>query len=798
KQAQTDQAAQQVQQAKAEADRLAQLANQPGATPAQVATDGRKLALISRKISGSWGSEAAEAALTGPDTAVLSYLKTGRKQADDRDAHDRAVEVYTDSGNNAVRDAAYTVLQGDRTQVGAFLNSGQYEAAAPENRLTITRLSDKAGPAVKAAADAALRVNTPAALRDFLGKGLADAQAADDRLTATRLEDAPATEPELKAAAKVALEGPVQDLRAFIAKGQYTAQQKDRLTAVHVADIKGLIAEATAVAATAQKNAATAQAAAAYARGVADEARGYEATAKASADTAAQHVAKAQAAADAAQADATKAAAAAKTANAAKASANRDAAKAVYSANQADQSARQARWSAIQANESASAARASAEAAGKDAQAAQTAADDAHASYEVKRDAEEKARLAKLEAERKEAEKQAQAEKEKQDAIAGIEEEIKKAKEDSDNVSYLYHLFSESVHLTLDVIGGAGGVIAPGLADIADLVNCAYYAVEGRTTEALTSCIGAIPFIGDGAAIAKLAQWAKKFGSWGEKAVEFIQKLVTRLPPVCPLPNSFAAGTRVLMADGSTRAIETVRIGDEVLATDPTIGLTGSRRVSATIYGPNDRDFTDISLGAGKSLTSTDHHPFWSESQKQWTDAVDLKPGDDLRDPAGRPQRIEDVRHWNTLQPAYNLTVDDLHTYYVVAGDTPVLVHNAAPACDLGGFKSGVTPDEIAQLNREFGGETLLSGSPENMLVNASRYNSFWEKAAVVIRDIAGSHMFNNGNKRTAQAVVEKLMERNSITSGPGTAQDLRSVIDAVGKGQLHDIADIVAALRGY
>ncbi|WP_411572767.1 MULTISPECIES: Fic family protein [Streptomyces] len=82
-------------------------------------------------------------------------------------------------------------------------------------------------------------------------------------------------------------------------------------------------------------------------------------------------------------------------------------------------------------------------------------------------------------------------------------------------------------------------------------------------------------------------------------------------------------------------------------------------------------------------------------------------------------------------------------------------------------------------------------------MINASRYNSFWDKSAVVIRDIAGSHMFNNGNKRTAQAVVEQLMERNGVTSGP-TSQDLRSVIDRVGKGQLHSIDDISSALRGY
>ncbi|MFJ9917454.1 Fic family protein [Actinacidiphila glaucinigra] len=108
-----------------------------------------------------------------------------------------------------------------------------------------------------------------------------------------------------------------------------------------------------------------------------------------------------------------------------------------------------------------------------------------------------------------------------------------------------------------------------------------------------------------------------------------------------------------------------------------------------------------------------------------------------------------------------------------------------------------MTPDEITSINRGFGGETLLSGSPANTMANASRYNSFWDKSAVVIRDIAGSHMFNNGNKRTAQAVVEELMRRNGVTSGP-TSADLRGVIDRVGKGQLHDVSDISSALRGY
>ncbi|MFE3500632.1 polymorphic toxin-type HINT domain-containing protein [Kitasatospora sp. NPDC059160] len=692
KQAETDKARQEVKKARTEADRLAQAVSQPGTTPQQVATDGRKLALLSRKISGTWGSEAAEAALTGPDTAVFSYLKTGRRAGEEHDARERATQIYTDSENQAVRAAAYTALQGDTATIEAFLSAGQYEAAAPNNRLTITRLIDKAGPAVRAAGDAALRTNTPAALRDFLDKGLADAQAADDRLTTTRLADAPTTQPELKAAARTALEAPVLQLRAFVAEEQYTAQRKDQLTAVHVADVTALIAQATAAAATAQKNAAEAQRVAAIARGAANEAAGFANTAQRSANTAADHVTKAQTAVEAAQTSATNAAQSAKSANTAQASAKRDAASAVNSSRRAAQSASLAKWAAANAYESAREARASAMAAGKDARAAQDAADDAHANYEDKLAAEEKARLAKLEEDRQKAEELRKlhdktqqaadelAAKQKQDQVAAIEEEIKKQKEDNDSLNALYHIFSESVHLTLDIIGGAGGMIAPGLADIADLINCAYYAVEGRTAEAITSCIGAIPFIGDGVAVAKFGQWAKKFGNYGDKAAEFIKKLVTRVPTSCPtIPNSFPAGTRVLMGDGSSKSIEEVRLGDKVLATDPVTGDTSPETVERLIHSPDDRDFTDLTI-AGEtksgSLTATDRHPFWAENKHDWVEAADLAAGDRLRTPTGSTATVSEVRHRTDLQAAYNLTVEELHTYYVLADETPVLVHN--------------------------------------------------------------------------------------------------------------------------
>ncbi|MFE7657307.1 polymorphic toxin-type HINT domain-containing protein, partial [Streptomyces bottropensis] len=261
----------------------------------------------------------------------------------------------------------------------------------------------------------------------------------------------------------------------------------------------------------------------------------------------------------------------------------------------------------------------------------------------------------------------------------------------------------------------------------------------------------------------------------------------------------FLAGTEVLMADGTTKEIEDVELGDKVQATDPETGESGARVVTRLIVTEDDKHFNELSIATEdgvEQLTATYEHPFWSPSEDKWTEAGDLEPGMTLLTDEGDTVIVTGNRAYAQHARTYNLTVDDLHTYYVLAGETPVLVHNSN--CPLtGGFKVGVSPDEIADINRGFGGETLLSGSPANTLANASRYNSFWDKSAVVIRDIAGSHMFNNGNKRTAQATVEQLMQRNGVTSGP-TSADLRSVIDRVGKGQLHDVSDISAALRGF
>ncbi|MFK0252165.1 ricin-type beta-trefoil lectin domain protein [Streptomyces sp. NPDC090445] len=148
--------------------------------------------------------------------------------------------------------------------------------------------------------------------------------------------------------------------------------------------------------------------------------------------------------------------------------------------------------------------------------------------------------------------------------------------------------------------------------------------------------------------------------------------------------NSFVAGAKVQLADGTSKPIEQLAADDEVTATDPETGETGPKAVTATIYTTDDKKYVDVAIQTDdgvKTITTTDHHPFWSESDQAWKDAGDLKPGTTLRTDDGTPAAVVQIRTYQDVKETYNLTVADLHTYYVLAGATPVLVHN----CPAGG-----------------------------------------------------------------------------------------------------------------
>ncbi|MGW2571713.1 polymorphic toxin-type HINT domain-containing protein [Streptomyces sp. NPDC001537] len=142
----------------------------------------------------------------------------------------------------------------------------------------------------------------------------------------------------------------------------------------------------------------------------------------------------------------------------------------------------------------------------------------------------------------------------------------------------------------------------------------------------------------------------------------------------------FLAGTDVLMADGTTKDIEDVEVGDWVKATDPKTGKTKPRKVTRLIRTEGDKYFNELSIATEdgiEKLTATHEHPFWSPSEHDWIPAGALKPGMTLLTDDGSTVVVTGNRAFTKHARTYNLTIDELHTYYVLAGATPVLVHNS-------------------------------------------------------------------------------------------------------------------------
>ena len=130
----------------------------------------------------------------------------------------------------------------------------------------------------------------------------------------------------------------------------------------------------------------------------------------------------------------------------------------------------------------------------------------------------------------------------------------------------------------------------------------------------------------------------------------------------------FAAGTPVATMDGP-RAIESIRVGDRVLAQDITTGTLAFQPVVAIHLSRPSPTFR-IAVDA-ETIVATGIHRFW-KAGKGWTMARDLKPGDLLRVIGG----VASVRSIepDATQPVYNLDVAESRDFFV--GSKGLLVHD--------------------------------------------------------------------------------------------------------------------------
>jgi RHS repeat-associated protein len=257
---------------------------------------------------------------------------------------------------------------------------------------------------------------------------------------------------------------------------------------------------------------------------------------------------------------------------------------------------------------------------------------------------------------------------------------------------------SRAADVVVDLANAAAPYIKAGLkiaADaigVTDLVNCV-------TKGDLEACAWTVATVagylagGAGGGAVRAARAGTLAAKHADEAVDLVRAVkgikgakgaskaddVARKAISCPV-NSFTADTRVRMADGSTRPISEVKVGERVLATDPTTGRSGARTVTDLIIGDGDKNLVEVTVddsGTRSSVTATDGHPFWVASERRWVKAGDLVPGQRIETSDGASATVLASRGWTERERVFNLTVDGLHTYYVVAGGRDLLVHNA-------------------------------------------------------------------------------------------------------------------------
>lgn len=240
------------------------------------------------------------------------------------------------------------------------------------------------------------------------------------------------------------------------------------------------------------------------------------------------------------------------------------------------------------------------------------------------------------------------------------------------------------------------------------------------------------------------------------------------------VPHSFAGETPVMMAGGATKAIDQVKAGDQVANAAPGQMGTEIHTVERVIVTTTDHDFVDVAVaprvaasagrastrpafsgrtggrtvkrtdrvkaaavgvlgvavvaaGAGVlpvpaeggTVTTTYYHPFYDITRAAFVEARDLAAGDVLQTPTGTASVIG-VRLYHASRTTYDLTIDGLHTYYVLAATTPILVHNCnetfatrAEAKNAAYARAGIPRDSNPDATWTVGDDVTRQGQPD-------------------------------------------------------------------------------------
>jgi hypothetical protein len=142
----------------------------------------------------------------------------------------------------------------------------------------------------------------------------------------------------------------------------------------------------------------------------------------------------------------------------------------------------------------------------------------------------------------------------------------------------------------------------------------------------------------------------------------------------------FLSGTPITMADGSLKPIETIEVGDVVLAFDEATGEMKPDKVSV-VHDPVDWESYLLVNGA---LKLTPPHPVLSDGE--WVEIGKLVVGDSLTSADGSKVLIESIEVVSEPVTVYNFATNPCQTYvaggFIVHNKNPYIPNNPEPDPD--------------------------------------------------------------------------------------------------------------------
>lgn len=163
----------------------------------------------------------------------------------------------------------------------------------------------------------------------------------------------------------------------------------------------------------------------------------------------------------------------------------------------------------------------------------------------------------------------------------------------------------------------------------------------------------------------------------------------------------FTPDTPVLMADGSTKRIDQVQAGEQVLAHNPTTGQDEPATVEQTFVHEKVPTLRVTTTSGTVETTAT--HPFHVQG-RGYTPAEQLREGDTLHTPDGHTTTVVSIQATGRTETVHNLAITGHHNYHVATTTgQPILVHNNTNPSGCGPENTGTegfTPPEITVNDR--------------------------------------------------------------------------------------------------